>query len=222
MTPSTAYSTNPIEDEALTRVFQEYHQRIQAERTAARVEAPGGRDGGQDQRMRAIGPETGRLLHSIVASLEKPRILEVGTSFGYSTLWLADAARRRGGNVITLEKHAYKSDHAQHMARRAGLEETITFEIADALEAIGKLEGVFDVVFIDLWKDLYVPTLQAVLPKLAAGAIIVADNILRPGSEEIRAYVRAVRAVPGMSSVTLPVGTGVEISILESKLSSVS
>jgi predicted O-methyltransferase YrrM len=215
MTTASMLSTDALTDPALRTVLDIYHDRIRAERSGPRTIPESGRDGGEDQRMRAIGPETGRVLHALTASLDQPRILEIGTSFGYSTLWFADAARKAAGRVITLEKHAYKSDYAQGMAQRAGLAEHIDFRIGDALELIPSLSDRFDLVFIDLWKDLYQPALEAVIPKLKPNAIIVADNMIRPGSEEIRAYGRAVRAVKGMRSLLLPIGTGLEISVFE-------
>lgn len=156
-----------------------------------------------------------RVLHALAANLDQPRILEIGTSFGYSTLWLADAARRAGGHLTTLEKHAYKSEYVQGMAELAGLTAKIDFRIGDALDLVPGLSCNFDLVFIDLWKDLYQPALEAVLPKIRPNAIIVAENMIRPGSEEIRAYRRAVRAVKGMRSLLLPVGTGLEISVFK-------
>jgi predicted O-methyltransferase YrrM len=213
MTQDKVFSTDPISEETARRVFEDYHERIEAERSGPRIEAPGGRDGGHDQRMRAIGPETGRLLHSIVSSLKSPRVLEVGTSFGYSTLWLAHAAWQAKGEVTTIEKHAYKSAYARDMAERARLDTVIRFHVDDALECIGRMEGPFDFVFIDLWKELYVSTLEALLPKLTSGAIVVADNMLRPSSEAVSAYASLVRSMPGVRSLTIPVGTGVEISV---------
>ena len=73
-------------------------------------------------------------------------------------------------------------------------------------------EAGIDFVLLDLWKDLYSPCLDAFYPRLNAGAIIVADNMLRPGGELMQRYADAVRAKPGMSSVLLPVGTGIEVS----------
>lgn len=96
MTQYEAFSKDPIRDEAARAIFEEYHKRMQTERSGPRIEAPGGRDGGHAQRMRAVGPETGPLLHSIVSSRQTPGVFEVGTSFGYSTLWLAHAARQTG------------------------------------------------------------------------------------------------------------------------------
>jgi predicted O-methyltransferase YrrM len=70
-------------------------------------------------------------------------------------------------------------------------------------------------VLIDLWKDLYTPCLEAFYPKLNPGAILVADNMTMPGGPEVAAYGRAVRAKPHMTSVLLPVGSGIEVSRYE-------
>ncbi|MCB8876433.1 O-methyltransferase [Acidisoma silvae] len=202
-------------DPAILSVLDTYHQRMQDERAASRDLPASGRDGGEDMRMRAIGPDTGRLLNILVRSLPNPRILELGTSFGYSGIWLAEAARAVGGRLVTMEIHAYKSIYAQEMAAKAGLSEFIDFRIGDAVEMIGQEEGGFDFVFVDLWKDLYVPCLEAFYAKLNPGAIIAADNMIKPGSEGVQAYSRAIRAEPSISSVLLPVGTGLEISRYE-------
>ncbi|MBB2202284.1 O-methyltransferase [Gluconacetobacter tumulisoli] len=202
-------------DDRISTVLDLYHTRMQAERSQPRVEAPGGRDGGHDQRMRAIGPETGRLLNILARSLDGPAILELGTSFGYSGIWLAEAARATGGKLITMELHDYKSAYARRMAEQAGLADWIDFRVGDAVRMIGELSGKVDFVFVDLWKDLYLPCLEAFYPRLNPGAIIVADNMIRPGTEDVKRYARAIRALPGMSSVLLPVGTGIEVSRFE-------
>lgn len=202
-------------DTRIVEVMELYHARMREERDAPQVEPPGGRDGGHDQRMRAIGPETGQLMNILVKSLQAPTILELGTSFGYSGIWLAEAARASGGRLITMEMHGYKSAHAQQMAAKAGLSEFIDFKVGDAVRMIGELPGKVDFVFVDLWKDLYVPCLEVFYPRLNPGAIIVADNMIRPESEGVRAYARAIRALPGMTSVLLPVGSGIEVSRYE-------
>lgn len=202
-------------DDKLSAVFDLYHARMREERSQPRMEPPGGRDGGHDQRMRAIGPETGQLLNILARSLDKPTILELGTSFGYSGLWLAEAARAAGGRLITMELHEYKSVYAREMAERAGLSEWIDYRVGDAVAMIGELANNVDFVFVDLWKDLYVPCLEAFYPRLNPGAIIVADNMIRPGTEDVKRYGRAVRALPGISSVLLPVGSGIEVSRFE-------
>ena len=201
-------------DNRVTGVLDTYHERIREERSQPR-EAPGGRDGGHDQRMRAVGPETGHLLNILARSLPSPTILEIGTSFGYSGIWLAEAARSAGGRLITMELHAYKSAFARQMAEKAGLAEHVEFRVGDAVRMIAELPTKVDFVLLDLWKHLYVPCLEAFFPKLNPGAIIVADNMLLPGNEDVRRYGSAVRARDGITSILLPVGSGIEVSRFE-------
>lgn len=165
--------------------------------------------------MRAVGPQTGQLINILAKSLETPTILEIGTSFGYSGIWLGEAARATGGQLITLELHEYKSLYAREMAEKAGLADYIDFQVGDAVQLIEALPGRVDFVLLDLWKDLYVPCLEAFYPKLNPGAIIVADNMIRPGNDDVKRYGRAIRAKAGITSVLLPVGTGLEVSRFE-------
>lgn len=202
-------------DDKITAVLEIYEARIRDERASPREDVPGGRDGGQDQRMRAVGPETGQLLNILAGSLKAPTILELGTSFGYSGIWLAEAARATGGRLITMELHDYKSAYAKQMSTQAGLADHVDFQVGDAVQMIKNLSVGIDFVLVDLWKDLYVPCLEAFYPKLNPGAIIVADNMIRPGTEDVKRYGREVRAKAGITSVLLPVGTGIEVSRYE-------
>jgi predicted O-methyltransferase YrrM len=204
-------------DQKVTAVLDAFQSLIEQERSRPRQEPIGGRDGGQDMRMRSIGPETGQFLNILVKSLKAPTVLELGTSFGYSGIWLGEAARATGGKLITMELHAYKSAHAQDMAEKAGLAAHIDFRVGDAVSLIGQVEHGVDFVFVDLWKDLYLPCLEAFYPKLNPGAIIVADNMIMPGTEDVRAYARAIRNKPHITSVLLPVGSGIEVSRFEPK-----
>jgi len=195
-------------------VLDAYHARMREEETMREGQGPRGQDW-RDRSLLAVGPETGRLINIVARRLEAPTLLELGTSYGYSGIWLGEAARASGGRLITLELQQHKSDHAREMATRAGLADHIDHRVGDAVAMIGAMPHGIDFVLLDLWKDLYVPCLEAFYPKLNPGAIVVADNMLRPGGEEIEAYSRAVRAKSGMTSVLLPVGTGIEISRYE-------
>lgn len=199
-------------DDKVSAVLDAYHDRMADERAGR-----GARGGGDwhDQQLLAVGPETGRLINIIAKSLKAPTILEIGTSFGYSGIWLAEAARASGGRMITMELHRHKSDYARDMARKAGLADVVDFRVGDAVQMIAAMPRGIDFVLLDLWKDLYVPCLEEFYPKLNPGAIIVADNMLRPGGDDVNRYAKAVRAKPGLSSVLLPVGTGLEVSRLE-------
>jgi predicted O-methyltransferase YrrM len=167
-----------------------------------------------DELLLAVGRATGSLMNLLVKEAEASRILEVGSSYGYSTTWLAEAARAIGGKVISLELRATKTEYARAQLARAGLEGYVEFRIGDALASLAQLPGPFDFVLIDLWKDLYVPVFELLHPKLAKGALIVADNMLQPESSRVhaRAYRERVRAAADMTSVLLAVGNGLELS----------
>jgi predicted O-methyltransferase YrrM len=100
------------------------------------------------------------------------------------------------------------------MAARAGLADYIDFRVGDAVAMIGELPAGIDFVLVDLWKDLYVPCLEAFYPKLNPGAIVVADNMLLPESARIHSttYRKHVRSQGDMQSMLLPVGSGLEVS----------
>ena len=201
-------------DEKVQAVLDAYHARMRAEEKFREGQAPRGQDW-RDRSLLAVGPETGRLINIVARRLEAPTLLELGTSYGYSGIWLGEAARASGGRLITMELQEDKSHHARGMAARAGLADYIDFRVGDAVTMIEQLPAGLDFVLVDLWKELYVPCLEAFYPKLNPGAIVVADNMLRPGGEEVQAYRRAIRAKPGMTSVLLPVGAGIEISRYE-------
>lgn len=201
-----------IDDPRITHVLDRYHELIRAEHDGR---SRGVDEHGRDARLRAVGPASGQLLNLLARGLVRPTILELGTSYGYSAIWLAEAARATGGRVITMELDDYKSAFAREMAEEAGLAAQIDFQVGDAVALIEALPAGIDFVLVDLWKDLYVPCLEAFFPKLNTGAIIVADNMIRPGNEDVRRYGRAVRAKPGIASVLLTVGAGLEVSRLE-------
>jgi predicted O-methyltransferase YrrM len=201
-------------DDKVTAVLEAYHQRMRDEEEMMREgPPPGDRDGWLDRMLLAVGPDTGRLLHILASGLTTaPNILEIGTSYGYSGIWLADAARATGGRLTTMELQQHKSDYARDMSTKAGLAGCVDFKVGDAVKMIAELPFGLDFVLLDLWKDLYVPCLEAFYPKLNRGAIIVADNMIFPANDDVLRYAKAIRSMPKMTSVLLPVGSGLEIS----------
>ena len=198
-------------DDKATAVLELYHQRMRDEGERMRSGRMGTGDW-RDQVLLAVGPDAGKLINILARSLNAPNILELGTSYGYSGIWLADAARATGGRLTTMELQDYKSAYARDMSTKAGLADHVDFKVGDAVEMIGQLPHGIDFVLVDLWKDLYVPCLEAFYPKLNPGAIIVADNMIRPGGDEVKRYGEAVRAKPKIDSILLPVGSGLEVS----------
>jgi predicted O-methyltransferase YrrM len=131
-----------------------------------------------DEMLLPVGPASGQLINILIKSLKAPKILELGTSFGYSGIWLAEAARASGGRVVTVDLSASKSAYAREMSKKAGLAEFVDFKVGDALEIIKALPHGIDFVLVDLWKNLYLPCFQAFYPKLNPGAILVSDNMM--------------------------------------------
>jgi len=168
----------------------------------------------RDQFLLAVGPATGQFMSVLVREAKPKVILEVGTSYGYSTLWLAEAARAVGGRVITLELQANKQEYARECMKRAGLADVVEFRLGDAPHLLTQLDTHVDFVLLDLWKDLYVPCFELFYPRLNPGALIVADNMLFPESARTHAstYREHVRRKADMQSMLLPIGSGLEVS----------
>jgi predicted O-methyltransferase YrrM len=197
-------------DAAVEQVFADYDKRF-AEEAAGRA---GGRRFSFEERSLPIGEEAGAFLNLLIKALQPKLLLELGTSNGYSTIWLAEAARAVGGKVVTIEALEKKQAYARAAIAKAGLAGVVEFRHGDALDLLKALPGPFDFVLLDIWKDLYVPCLDLFYPKLAPGAVIAADNMIEPASSHADAadYRRAVRAKPQMQSMLLPLGQGIELS----------
>lgn len=164
------------------------------------------------RRMLNITPDTGRLLWILARAARAARILEIGTSNAYSTIWLADAARAIGGRVTTLERDADKVRLARENLARVGLAGWVDIREGPAAETLTGLAGPFDLAFLDADRSSYRTYLELVVPKLAPGALLVADNVVSHGAE-LEDYLGRVKSHPGLFSVTVPVGKGEEVSL---------
>jgi predicted O-methyltransferase YrrM len=175
---------------------------------------PGSPGNNLDDLLLSVGREAGTLRYLLATGAQSRRILELGTSYGYSTVWLAAAARANGGKVVSLELREFKIEHARQALTRAGLSPRVELHPGDCRETLKTLPGPFDFVLLDVWKDLYLPSFELVHPRLAPGGIIAADNMLLPEvvRPQAEAYRRRVREAGDMDSVLLEVGNGVEIS----------
>lgn len=171
----------------------------------------------RDDLLLDVGEAQAEFLRSLIIARNAQLIIELGTSFGYSTLFLADAARQTGGRLVTFEMLEKKQSHAQAQIARAGLADHVDFRLGDAVELLDEVEGPVDFVFIDLWKDLYIPCFEALEPKLAPGAIIAADNMTYPPSAraDAKAYRDMIASRPEFTSTLLHVGSGIELSCLQ-------
>lgn len=199
-------------DPVIERVLAEYERRAEEEQRRTSVSGFAGEN--LDDLLLSVGREAGTMLYLLATGAQSRRILELGTSYGYSTVWLAAAARATGGKVLSLELRDFKIEHARQALTRAGLSSRAEFHAGDCLETLKTLPGPFDFVLLDVWKDLYLPCFELVHPKLAPGGMIVADNMLLPEivRPQAEAYRARVRAAGDMDSVLIEVGNGIEIS----------
>ena len=166
-----------------------------------------------DQAFIPVSPEAGRLLYVLARGAAPGTLVEFGTSFGISTIYLAAAIRDRGtGSVITTEIHRGKAAKARHHLQQAGLLDVVDLRVGDALETLRDLKRDVSVAFLDGWKDLYLPVLWLLEPSLLPGALVAADDVdLFP--DALKPYLTYVRdPANGYASVTVPIGDGLELS----------
>jgi predicted O-methyltransferase YrrM len=141
-------------------------------------------------------------------------LCEVGTSYGFSTLHLAAAAREHGGHVHTIDHDPAKVAAASRHVRQAGLDAAVTFHQGDACAVLATIapKASFDFLFIDAAKSQSLAYLNAVWPKLAPSCVIVTDNTTTH-PEELATFVAHLRGLPGVASTHVPVGNGFELTV---------
>lgn len=205
-------------DPAVSRVLERLHSEADTIDPPLLAKADGkvGPDRTQflDQAFIPVSPEGGRLLYALVRGAAPGTMVEFGTSFGISTIYMAAAVRDRGaGTVVTTELNAAKAERARGHIREAGLLDVVDLRVGDALRTLSGLKREVSVLFLDGWKDLYLPLLKQLEPALLPGALVVADDVdLFP--VPLAAYLDYVRApANGYVSVKLPIGDALEFSV---------
>ena len=157
---------------------------------------------------RNLHPDSAALLAVLVRAKQARKVLEVGTSNGYSTLWLADAVRDTGGSLRTLEIDKARKKAARQNLREAKLEDFVRMEVCDAGEFLRDYPKYFDVVLLDADRSQYTaywPHLQRILTK--PGSLLVVDNVLSH-ADEVQAFIALVEADKNFSSMVLDIGAG--------------
>ena len=157
---------------------------------------------------RNLHPDSAALLAVLVRAKQARKVLEVGTSNGYSTLWLADAVRDTGGSLRTLEIDKARKKAARQNLREAKLEDYVRMEVCDAGEFLRDYPKYYDVVLLDADRSQYTaywPHLQRILTK--PGSLLVVDNVLSH-ADEVQAFIALVEADKNFSSMVLDIGAG--------------
>jgi predicted O-methyltransferase YrrM len=165
------------------------------------------------QRSRQVEPTTGRFLFALSACQAGIEVLEIGGSRGYSSIWLAAGARVLGGRLTSLESDPAKCAAWRANVAEAGLDEWAELVEGDAHATLATSQDTFDLVFLDAEKDDYEGLFGLARPLLEPGGLVVADNVLSH-VETLRAYSAARQADPTLSSVTVPLDRGLELSVV--------
>ena len=147
----------------------------------------------------SVMPAEGEYLCKLVQKLNAKRVLEIGTATGYSGAWLGLGLRETGGRLITLEIDQPRHSQAVRNFKAAGLGDIIDARLTDALKEIAKLEGPFDLVFIDAWKPDYAKYLEMTLPMVRSGGIIIAHNVRNQG-REMPEFLEAIQNNPALKT----------------------
>ncbi len=170
-----------------------------------------------------MGPLVGRLLYFLVEYGHVHRILECGSGFGYSALWMA-LALPENGNITCIESNSQNIELAKHYFEKAGQLHKLTIMEGDALEILTTLQGTYDMVVNDIHKAQYPDSLPLILPRLRVGGILVTDNLLwkgdvaadtptDPKTPFIQQYNKQLFSLPELFSTIVPIRDGVGISI---------
>jgi predicted O-methyltransferase YrrM len=167
----------------------------------------------RSQKMLNITHDTGVFLALLIKAARCRSVLEIGTSNGYSTLWLADAVGD-AGRVTTVDRAAHKAELAAHNFQRAGLAPRIR-QVTDEAERFlaSCLDAAYDFIFLDSDRNQYVAWWSTLQRVLQPGCLIVVDNATSH-AHELEAFSRAVAASPGTLSSLVPIGNG-ELVILK-------
>ena len=169
-----------------------------------------------------VGPLVGRMISLLAQSIGARRILELGSGFGYSGYWFARALPADGELILT-EKDPANSARSQEYFRRGGVGGRVQFLLGDALEALDRLPGDFDIIFNDVDKTQCPAAFHKAIPRVRTGGFFMSDNMLwggrvaadaaHPTTRGVRELTRLLFEAPNLYTILLPVRDGVSVSL---------
>ncbi len=166
-----------------------------------------------DKGLLAVSEEDGRFLRVMVAARNAKSILEIGAASGYSGIWLGLGARESRGKVVAIEYDPQRAKQAKANVQKAGLMDVVTVIEGDAFKEIPKLQGTFDLVFLDAWKPDYKRFFDMVYPRLDPGGVFLAHNVINKASE-MEPFLKGIQMHPGLfTSVVSPGSEGMSVSV---------
>jgi predicted O-methyltransferase YrrM len=166
-----------------------------------------------DTGLLAVSQEDGRFLRMLVTSNRSTRALEIGAASGYSAIWIGLGLRETGGKLTTIEYDPKRAQEAKANIAKAGLADVVTVVPGDAFKAVPAIQGQFDFVFIDAWKRDYQKYFDMVFPRMPAGGLIVAHNVLNK-KDEMGDFLATIETHPKLfTTIVAPSGEGVSVSV---------
>ena len=171
-------------------------------------------------RLRNVEPDTAAVLAVLVRAMGARELLELGTSNGYSTLWLADAARATGGRVVSVELDPDRSAQAAHNLNRAGLSSVVELRVQDAIQALSDSPTEhWDMIFLDAERPAYPQYWPDIMRVLKPGGLLVVDNVISHAGQ-VRDFRALVHATPGVTEALTPTGAGALLVVRDPSLGS--
>ncbi len=166
-------------------------------------------------RLRNLEPDTARLLALLVRATAAQRLLELGTSNGYSTLWLAEAVRSVGGRLMSVDNDAGRSSQARHNLLRAGLQDLVDLRVEDAAVTLREsADRCWDMIFLDAERSAYAGYWPDLIRVLRPGGLLAIDNLLSH-PEELRSLRSLVRDDDRVTEALVPIGAGALLVVLD-------
>ena len=166
----------------------------------------------RDKGQLAISEEDGRFLRVLIASTHRKRALEIGGASGYSAIWMGQALRLTGGKLVSIEYDPQRAKELADNIGKAGMADVVQVVAGDAFKEIPKLPGTFDFVFLDAWKRDYKRFFDLVLPRLDAGGLFTAHNVVNKRSE-MGDFLDAIHHNPAVwTAIVSPANEGISIS----------
>jgi predicted O-methyltransferase YrrM len=170
-----------------------------------------------------IGPLVGRLCKQLALSIGARDIFELGSGFGYSTYWFAQAVGA-GGRVVHTDYDGRRSNDARNYLKKAGLQAHVQFEVGDALEVLKQYPGPFDILFCDIDKHLYPEAIELMRSRVRLGGYLITDNTLWSGrvasaaepdaeTSGVQRYNQIAFSSPDLLSTLIPLRDGVTVSL---------
>ena len=165
-----------------------------------------------DKGQLAVSEEDGRFLRVLIASTGAKRVLEIGAASGYSAIWMGLGLRQTGGKLVTIEYDPQRAREAAENVRRAGLQDVVQVIAGDAFKEIPKLQGGFDLVFLDAWKPDYKKFFDLVFPRVSPGGLFLAHNVINKKSE-MKDFLSAIETHPqALTTIVSPGFEGISMT----------